>query len=188
MKLKLSNYLLEQDKERKKTNLNLIKKKLPENTNITIAKSRLLKVMHVDNDDLFNDPNDLNRNIGGHFVFPVAYNYKNNDVGVAVITSIEDGTGNQIKQNQVNLGLIYPLEGHITGLKRKSGIKQEVVTKNRYTGININYDMLSATNNVILIDSNIDKELYDFLFENVNHNKKSKANKRRTEGYIKIKK
>lgn len=150
--------------------------------------SVLLKVKHIDNDDLFNDPSDPNKKNGGHLVLPVAYNVKNKDVGITVITSIEDSDGNVVKENQIKNGLIFNIDGHISGLRKKSGIKQEVITKNRNTNININYSMLKDTNHRISVNPNISLPLREFLFDNNDHKKKSRENWNRTTGYSRIKK
>lgn len=145
------------------------------NNKVEKAKQRLFQVKHAKNKDLYG----TEETEGGHFVLITAYDYKNDNVGVNVITSIDDS----IKIKQTRNGLTIPID--VTGLSRKAGLKQEVITKNKCSNKNVNYEMLEDTkNNSILLGPNMIM-INEFIYENNMHRKKSEANKRRTKGYIK---
>lgn len=120
MKMRLEPTIYNNNRRRKQ-DLKEVKKPI-QNKLVTKAKKKLFKVKHADNDVLFNDPSDPNRNIGGHYTLTVGINPQNDDVAVVILTSLEDQYGNPTKQEQIEKGLIYPL-AHIEGLSRRSGIK-----------------------------------------------------------------
>ena len=151
---------------------------------IAEARNKLFKVKHASNDTLYNNPNDPARNVGGHYALTVGINPHTDEVAVAIITSLEDSNGNPIKQEQIERGLIYPLE-HVDGLSRRSGIKQEVITKNRFTNENINYNSLQNPRNKISIDEREKEGINGFLYSNPTHRRSSEKNNRRTRNYIK---
>lgn len=182
MKLRINPSIQNSDMTRKQV-LKEVRKPIQDSL-LTKAKKRLFKVKYVDNDILFNNPNDPDRNIGGHYTLTVGINPHAKDVAVVIITSLEDRNGNLIKQEQIEKGLIYPLE-NINGLSRRSGIKQEVITKNKFTNENVNYDSLQNLRNEIIIADSEREGIHKFLYSNPAHQRSSERNNRRTKKYIK---
>lgn len=152
---------------------------------LTKAKKKLFKIKYASNDTLYNNPNAPAHNIGGHYILTVGINSSTYDVAVAVITSLEDSHGNPTKQEQIERGLIYPLE-HVKGLSRRSGIKQDVLVENPYTGKKINYSFLQNPSRKIEIGVSEEEEVTEFLFNNEQHTYKSHRNRVRTQNYIKV--
>ncbi len=155
-----------------------------EDSAIAVARTKLFKVKHANNDTLYNNPSDPTRNVGGHYALIVGINPHTDEVAVALITSLEDSHGNPIKEEQVRNGLILSFNNS-SGLNRKSGLKQDVLVENPYTSEKINYSSLQNPSKEIEIGVS-EEEVAEFLFNNEQHMYKSHRNRVRTQNYIKI--
>lgn len=96
--MKVKSTTIYNSNKRRKTALKEIRKPILD-SNLTRAKKKLFIVKHADNDILFNNPNDSERNVGGHYTLTVGINPQTDDVAVTVITSLRDRNGNPIKED-----------------------------------------------------------------------------------------
>lgn len=186
MKLRLKPTINNHHRTRKQA-LKKVRKSIQESL-LTKARKKLYKVKHVSNDNLFNNPNDPKRNIGGHYTLTVGINPETEDVTVAIITSLEDQDGNPTKTHKVHNKFVYPIpEDKIKGNSRKSGIALELYQKNLVENRNLKLDDLVEPYREIEISDDVQTDIANHIFKNSIHKRVSKRNRRVVENMIIIK-
>lgn len=167
-------------KEDKKTKESTRKKK-----EIT---DKLGLVAFVKNTVLYSDKPEINTKTGkekGHYARVTSIDPETKNVGLSVITSLEDEEGNPTKQEKVEKGLILPIpKEKVKGSKRDFGINLELLTDHKVSGKKINYSELENLGTYsIVIDSSMNKKIYNFHFENEDHKRQSKNNKSKVKNH-----
>lgn len=188
MKLRIDPMIYNNSDRTRKQALKEVREPIKDSLRKERAKRKLFKVKHADNDILFNNPNDPNRNVGGHYTLTVGINPNTDDVAVALLSSLEDIDGTPTKQDKVEKNFIYPIpEDKIIGNSRKSGISIKLYKKNLVEDRNLKYDDLEESNREVEISNTIQTDIAQHLFDNSVHKKISKRNRGVVQNMVKIK-
>lgn len=187
MKLRIDPTIYNSDRARKQV-LKEVRTPVQDSLRKERAKRKLFKVKHANNDILFNNSDDQNQNIGGHYTLTIGVNPNTDDVAVALLTSLEDIDGIPTKQDKVEKNFIYPIpEDKIIGNSKKSGISIKLYKKNLVEDRNLKYGDLEESNREIKISNTIQTDIAQHLFANSVHKKISKRNRGVVQNMVKIK-